>query len=132
MPRGPKPGTPSNNPNGRPPKERSLTEQIKRAFEAKPDGDKRTKKEIMAELLVEAAHTAMIKFPDGRVLKLSPKDWLDMTFKILAQVDGPPRQEIDHTIDHYQTVKGYVAFSPEEWDAMPEAAIDAPDAPDGV
>jgi hypothetical protein len=74
----------------------------------------------------------MIKFPDGRVLKLSPKDWLDMTFKILAQVDGPPRQEIDHTIDHYQTVKGYVAFSPEEWDAMPDADVDAPDAPDGA
>lgn len=126
MGRGPKPGQPSNNPHGRPPKERSLTEQIKIALDkAMSDSDPRKRKEVMAELLAQAVSTAMVRFPDDRVLKLSPKDWLDTVFKVLAQVDGPPRQEIDHTIDQTHIVKGYVSFSPDEWDATPGAPDDA-------
>lgn len=118
MPRGPKKGQPSNNPHGRPPKERSLTEQIKRALDVVQPGDTRTRKELMGELLAQGVATAMITFPDGRIAKLGIRDWIDLNFRVLAQVDGPPRQEIDHTIDAVTTHKGYIGFTPDEWDAV--------------
>lgn len=116
MPRGPKKGSPSNNPHGRPPKERSLTEAIKRALDVVQDGDTRTRKEIQAELLAQGVATAMVEFPDGRIAKLSVRDWIDLNFRLLAQVDGPPRQEID--LNQTSVVKGYFGFSPDEWDTI--------------
>lgn len=131
MTRGPKVGQPSNNPHGRPPKERSLTEQIKKALDLRCEGDaqQRTRKEVMGEMLAQAVSTARATFPDGTVMKLSVKDWLETTFKVLAQVDGPPRTDINMSVDGNQTVKGYVTFSPDDWDSSP-GAQDGPGQPE--
>lgn len=89
----------TNNPNGRPPKSRQLTLILERALSrCVPDGDNKTaRKRILARLVSEAATEGRATFPDGTVLQLAPRDWMEFVKWIYAHVDGPPRAELDVT-----------------------------------
>lgn len=90
----------SGNPNGRPKKQRALTEILRKRGSRTikdVDGKKRAGKRIVARLLWDGATTGAITFPGGRELKLGSVDWKDIVRFIYAQVDGPPRAELDLT-----------------------------------
>jgi hypothetical protein len=89
----------SGNPNGRPPKNRALTEILEKAGSqsVEVDGKKVASKRIVAALLWQVATTGMATFPDGSILSVSPQDWLAVVKFIYAQIDGPPKAEMDVT-----------------------------------
>lgn len=92
----------SGNPNGRPLKNRAWTKILETAGNktvTMENGQKIARKRIIAELIMQAAATGKAMFPDGSKIELSPKDWLDMLWKIYGQIDGPPKGEIDVTSD---------------------------------
>lgn len=107
----------SGNPNGRPPKSRALSEILEKTGNqsVEVDGKKIAGKRLIAFLLWQVATTGQASFPDGTVLSVSPRDWLDIVKFIYTQVDGPPKGEMDVT-SNGQTLKGYVVFSPDDWD----------------
>lgn len=121
-------GQPSNNPKGRPPKSRALTDMLAKAFDQAvegPDGKKVAAKKLMAEFMRQAVTTGRIRFADGSVLRLSPRDWLDTVWRVYEQVDGKPRQEMDVTTGGEPLgAKAYIGFTPGEWDAESD-----PDSP---
>lgn len=88
----------TNNPNGRPPKERSLTNLLDKALghtilvDGKPVNGKR----VLAQLVTDALTTGRLKFPgEEEQSVLSVKDWLDFV-KWAYQYIEPPvtRQEL--------------------------------------
>lgn len=107
----------SGNPRGRPPNERALTKLLERALSARvetPDGKRKGKKQIMAEVLAEAAATGKIVFEQvvyqdaevagvavkvpvvqRRESELSGEQWIALVLRLLKHVDGPPKTEID-------------------------------------
>jgi hypothetical protein len=52
---------------------------------------------VIAELVMQAASTGTVVFPDGKKMDLSPKDWLDLVWKLYGQIDGPPPKAVDVT-----------------------------------
>jgi hypothetical protein len=89
----------SGNPNGRPPNERVLTKILERALSKteERDGSRVARKRIMADMAAEAVINGKVTFPDGAVLELGPKEWVDFVQWVYKHVDGPPRQEVDMT-----------------------------------
>lgn len=89
----------TNNPNGRPPKSRQLTLILERALShTVTDGDAKTaRKRILARLVSEAATEGRATFPDGTVLQLAPRDWMEFVKWIYSHIDGPPKAEMDVT-----------------------------------
>lgn len=107
----------SGNPKGRPPNERALTKLLEKALSARvetADGKRKGRKQIMAEVMAEAAATGKIVFErvvyedvekDGFAVKvpvverreteLSAVDWVALVMRLLKHVDGPPKTEID-------------------------------------
>ena len=101
-----KPGTwkkgQSGNPNGRPLKNRTLTEILKRTgckTVLDTDGKRRSGKRVLARLVWEIALQGEATLPSGNQLKASPNDWIGIVKWIYAQIDGPPRSELDVTSD---------------------------------
>ena len=92
-----------NNPNGRPPKNRALTEILEKAGATSLDisGKKVSGKRLLASLLWEAATTGRVTFrpaeddqeAEGYVLK--PEEWIGVAKFIYTQVDGPPKQSVE-------------------------------------
>ena len=82
----------SGNPNGRPPKSRALTDLLRREGSAQVshDGRKLGGGELLALLLWQIATAGKAKFPDGTVLEVGPRDWLETVKWLYAQIDGPP------------------------------------------
>lgn len=76
-------------------KPRALTAILETALDAsvEVEGKRVTGKQVMAALAVQVATTGRAVFPDGQVLEVSPKDWLDTVKWVYAQVDGPPKNE---------------------------------------
>lgn len=91
----------SGNPKGRPPKERALTTILERAGgkTLEVDGKRVSGRNLVARMVWEGVTTGIVKFPDGKVLALSPTDWKDMLKWIYQHIDGPPRAEVDLTSD---------------------------------
>jgi len=88
----------SGNPNGRPPKQRALTEALARELARTSldiDGKRHANKAILARVMREILLTGKAQLPNGKSLEVSPKDWLDTVFKTLGQVDGPARIDVD-------------------------------------
>jgi hypothetical protein len=81
----------SNNPNGRPPKNRALTEILAKA------GAKGRRKHIIAALLWEGAATGIVTFAEDRKRELPLDEWVGIVKFIYQQVDGPPRQVTELT-----------------------------------
>jgi hypothetical protein len=89
----PKKGT-TNNPKGRPPKGRALTEILERAG-AKTltvGGKKVSGKQLAARMAWELVTTGKTAFPDGREIKADFREWFEAVKWIYAQIDGPPKQ----------------------------------------
>jgi len=93
-----KPGV-SGNPHGRPPKQRALTEILRRGGSKTVlvDGRNISRRRLIASMLWSLAATGEATFPDGKKLVFSPEDWLGVVKFIYAQLDGPPKQDIDVT-----------------------------------
>lgn len=91
----------SGNPKGRPPRQRALTEILRRAGSQtlEIDGKRVSGKRLIARMLWELATRGESKFPDGRELKVGGQGWLDIVKFLYAQIDGPPRAEVDVTTD---------------------------------
>ena len=93
-----KPGQ-SGNPNGRPPKQRALTEILERAGgrTVEIEGKKVSGRRLVARMAWEGLTTGIVTFPDDKILTLSPTDWKDLLKWIYTHVDGPPKTELDVT-----------------------------------
>jgi hypothetical protein len=52
---------------------------------------------LIANMLWSLAVTGEATFPDGKKLTFAPEDWLGVVKFIYAQIDGPPKQDIDVT-----------------------------------
>ena len=89
----------SGNPSGRPLKNRAFTETLERAGSntVEYSGKKVSGKRLLSILVWQGVTTGEITLPDGKVLKLSPRDWMDMVKWLYAQIDGPPKAEVDLT-----------------------------------
>ncbi len=87
----------SGNPKGRPPKKRALTNLLERGGNAKLGADETAAKRLFTARVWEGLATGQMTFAEGRVLQLEPSDFVSLAKLVLAQVDGPPRQDIDLT-----------------------------------
>jgi len=91
----------SGNPQGRPKKNRALTEILARAGSKTiedADGKRRSGKRIMARLLWQAATTGSVQFPKRKETMIIPfSDWLGIVKFIYGHIDGPPKQALDVT-----------------------------------
>jgi len=91
----------SGNPNGRPERSRALTAILEAAGEKKVKvGRKKTpqaRKDLLAEMVWELVTDGKVTLPSGKVLKISPNDWLETWKFIYRQIDGPPVAGLDVT-----------------------------------
>ena len=96
----PKKGT-TNNPNGRPKKERALTDLLVKELAHKvimPDGTEVSGKKLIAQNVVSAVTTGKVKFPkDTEESVISVKDWIDFMKWLYVHVDGQAKSELDVT-----------------------------------
>lgn len=90
----------SGNPAGSPGKKRALTEILKRGGSRtieRIDGKRISRRRLVSEMIWSLAVTGEATFPDGKKLEFSPEDWLGVIKFLYAQIDGPPKQDIDVT-----------------------------------
>lgn len=89
----------SGNPNGRPPKKRTLTDIVERASNGKYSvaGKDVAAKQVVADLLWQVAATGKLKFPDGTERTMDAQEWIGVIKFLYAQIDGPPKAELDIT-----------------------------------
>jgi hypothetical protein len=71
------------------------------------DGVRRSGKAIMARLMSEAITKGEVIFPNGTKMRIGAKEWLDVFFKALNQVDGPPKLEVDLSDSKLEIVVTY-------------------------
>jgi hypothetical protein len=97
----------SGNPKGRPLKKRQLTEILEKAGNGtKAYGGGVAPKKLLAELLWQAAATGTVTFPDQtKPVVLEPEDWLSIVKFIYQHIDGPPKQELEHSGEVRVTVE---------------------------
>lgn len=89
----------SGNPNGRPKKNRAWTEILERAGSVTEQvSDKRiTRKKIIADMVMQAASTGEIIFPNERKLQAEFREWADFVKWIYTHIDGNAKQVLEHT-----------------------------------
>jgi hypothetical protein len=90
----------TNNPGGRPPKERALTRCMAAELaklQTLPDGTHVSGKVLLARMRVEAALTGQLTLLDGTTRELTTEQLVNEQEWIYRQVDGPPRAELDVT-----------------------------------
>ena len=89
-----------NNPNGRPPKSRALTDLLVKEL-SHPidiDGAKVSGKKVVASLVVRAITTGRLKFPkDTEDSVISVKDWIEFVKWLHVHVDGSVKTDVDIT-----------------------------------
>lgn len=90
----------TNNPNGRPPKERALTALLEAAGSATTtdaEGKRVSGKRLVAALAWELATTGKVTLPSGRIMTADMTEWLTAVKWLYGQVDGPPKQAMEHS-----------------------------------
>jgi hypothetical protein len=96
----PKKGT-TNNPNGRPKKDRALTDLLVKELAHKvllPDGSEVSGKKLIAQNVVSAVTTGKVRFPkDTEESVISVKDWIDFMKWLYVHIDGSVKTEVDVT-----------------------------------
>jgi len=89
-----------NNPNGRPPKSRALTELLVNAVSRPitlPDGKRVAGKRVLASLVADVLTTGRLRFPnDIEDSIISVKDWLEFVKWFYGYAE-PPVQRNEHT-----------------------------------
>lgn len=108
----------SGNPRGRPPKNRALTDLLKKQGSKTMvdyDGKNRARSRIVARLAWELATTGVVTLPSGEEVVAEDFDDLLKVWKfIYSQIDGPPTKDIDLNVQG--DIKGYIGISPDDWD----------------
>jgi hypothetical protein len=92
----------TNNPNGRPPKSKALTNMLEVALgKTRLYKDKNISgKKILAELVSSAVVTGRVQFPDDNEISIiSVKDWIEFVKWVYERVDGKPVQPIGGDTD---------------------------------
>lgn len=89
----------SGNPNGRPPKEQSLTHILSIVAEETsnltPGSPKQYQyKEILAHYIWQAAVFGKFRFRDGRLVAFEGDDWLKLVKWLYDRIDGLPRASV--------------------------------------
>ena len=109
------------NPNGRPVKNRALTQILESAGNTKIEysGKQAERKKVLAALLWEIATTGKAELPDGSTLAVAPQDWFGVVKFLYSHIDGAPKAELDVTSDN-KPLKGYYVISPDDWDESPK------------
>ena len=89
----------SGNPNGRPKKDRALTDILTRAGSATidVDGKRKAGRQVMARMVWQGILTGEVEFPDGKKMRLAPQDWKDFVKWLYGHIDGPPKTLLDVT-----------------------------------
>jgi hypothetical protein len=115
-----KPGQ-SGNPNGRPKKDRALTDILARAggVMVEIDGERLSGRRLMARQVWEGISTGTVTFPGGKKLALSPQDWKDFVKWVYTHIDGPPRTELDVTSGG-DALKVVIEYAEHDQDPPPE------------
>lgn len=87
------------NPKGRPPKERALTAILERAGGKSIDVDGKavSGKQLVARLVWEGLTTGQIQIPGGPLYNVGLDDWRELAKWVFAQIDGPPKQSLEHS-----------------------------------
>ena len=84
----------SGNPNGRPPKIRSLTLALKDVSEGEVyniKGKSIRRKDLLAEMIWQSLLEGKTVFSDGRVLPVEDTgEWVNLVKFVFTQIDGPP------------------------------------------
>lgn len=60
-------------------------------------GGRTARKRVLAELMAEFVTTGKATMPDGTRLDASPKDWIETVKWVYTHIDGPAKQEIEHS-----------------------------------
>lgn len=113
----------TNNPNGRPPKNRALT-AILEAAGAKTierDGKPVARKRIMAESLWSAITTGKVELEDeeGKMtLLLDTEDWIGLVQFVYKQIDGPPPTDVHLAGKDGEALMPVVLLQPGELDKL--------------
>jgi hypothetical protein len=113
----------SGNPNGRPKKDRALTALLEKTGNKLVwvDGKEIPGKDLLVQLIWEAVTKREFTFPDGVIVSLNAEDWITMVKFLFAQIDGPPKQQLEHSGNNGGPIeiKGYVTVTPDDWDDEP-------------
>lgn len=92
-----KPGQ-SGNPAGRPVGARALTEILRKhgdgLVEVKGKKRKVARKRVLADLVWQAVNVGLVQFPDGGVLKLDGKAWVECFRWLYRHIDGDAPQHL--------------------------------------
>lgn len=87
----------SGNPRGRPRKNRALSELLEKTGNktlVDTDGKRRAGKRVLSRSVWELVTTGETELPGGKILKVSPGDWLGLVKWIYQHIDGPPKTEL--------------------------------------
>jgi hypothetical protein len=96
-----------NNPNGRPPKNKALTDilevSLSRTIEV--DGKRINGKRVLADLVTSCLTTGRIRFPnDTEDSIVSVSDWMGMVKWVYERVDGRPIQPLGGVGDNGEII----------------------------
>jgi hypothetical protein len=97
----------TNNPNGRPPKNKALTSMLETALaKSIAVGDKQVSgKRVLADMIASCLTTGRLRFPnDEEESIISIQDWLGIVKWAYERIDGKPVQPIEGTGDNGQIV----------------------------
>jgi len=87
----------TNNPNGRPPKNKALTNLLEASLghTIDVDGKKISGKRILADMVTSVLTTGRMRFPnDVEESIISIQDWIGMVKWVYDRIDGRPMQQI--------------------------------------
>jgi len=105
----------TNNPNGRPPKSKALTNMLEVALGKTHlyQGKSISGKRILADMVSNAIITGRIRFPsDTEDSVISIKDWIELVKWTYERVDGKPVQPIAGDNDNPLVIKVEYAETP--------------------
>ena len=97
----------TNNPNGRPPKNRALTEILEAAGREEvglKKGGKVARNQFLSNALWTVVTHGEVVLANGKELHVSPSDWLGVVQFLYKQIDGPPPQSIEIQVDEAANV----------------------------
>lgn len=103
----------SGNQNGRPPKNRALTQILEAVGDTKIKyGAKQVpRKQVLAQIIWEVANSGKATLPDGTSLTVAPQDWFGIVKFLYTHIDGPAKAELDVT-SNGETIQSPTVFLP--------------------
>ena len=118
-----------NNPNGRPPKSKALTNMLEVALGKTHlyKGKSVSGKRILADLVASVVVTGRLQFPDDNEISIvSIKDWMEFAKWAYERIDGKPVQPISGE-EGGAIIIEYVNTPYPTSDVSPESSGDTPE-----